>query len=75
MMVHFSVSVLLNTLNLKKVNSFVPYYIHTIKCVQHMSGMPNMESVMDIGISILIYTTYAYLYCLQLLLVALIVHL
>ena len=44
MMVHFSVSVLLNTLNLK-VNSFVPYYIHTIECVQHMSGMPNMESL------------------------------
>ena len=43
-MVHFSISALLNTLNLK-VNSFVPYYTHTIECVQYISGMPNMESL------------------------------
>ena len=33
-----SVSVPFNTWNLK-VKFFVPYYVHTMVCVQHMSGM------------------------------------
>ena len=41
-MVHLSVSVLLNTWTLKVI-LFGPYYMHTIECGQHMSGMPNIN--------------------------------
>jgi len=38
MIVHFVVSVLLNSWKLK-LNLFVSDYVHTMECVQHMYGI------------------------------------